>query len=137
MSGPIVCIDVSEVCAGRVDELKMLMTELVEFVRANEPRPIIYQMFLDQDGTMMTVIQVHPDSESMEFHMEAAASIFPRFSDLLTLFRIDIYGEPSDELIRRMRQKGRMLGDAPVVTHQLLAGLTRFGPLSERPGRAP
>ncbi len=115
----------------------MLMTELVEFVRANEPRPIIYQMFLDQDGTMMTVIQVHPDSESMEFHMEAAASIFPRFSDLLTLFRIDIYGEPSDELIRRMRQKGRMLGDAPVVTHQLLAGLTRFGPLSERPGRAP
>jgi quinol monooxygenase YgiN len=126
VSEPIVSIDVSQVREGKLEELKVLMRVLVEFVEANEHRPIAYQMFLDGDGTTMTVIQVHPDSASMEFHMEAAASIFPRFSDLLTLLRIDIYGEPNDELVRRMRQKGRMLGGAPVATHRLQAGLARF-----------
>jgi hypothetical protein len=137
VSEPIVSVDVSDVPEGKLEELKTLMKELVEFVEATEPRPIAYQMFLDQAGTKMTVIQVHPDSESMELHMEVAASLFPRFSDLLTLLRIDIYGEPSDELVRRMRQKGRLLGDAPVVEHRLHAGFTRFAPPGRTPGRAP
>jgi hypothetical protein len=135
VSEPIVSIDVSEVRRGRLEELKTLMKELAEFVEAKEPRPISYQMFLDPDGTMMTVIQVHPDSESMELHMELATSLFPRFSDLLTLARIDLYGEPSAELLRRMREKGRMLGDAPVVEHRLHAGFTRFGPRRGPPGQ--
>jgi len=130
VSEPIVSIDVSEVREGMLEDLKALMKELVEFVAANEPRPIAYQIFLDQAGSMMTVIQVHPDSASMEGHMEVAASLFRRFSDLLTLLRIDIYGEPSDELVRRMREKGRMLGDAPVAVHRLHAGFTRFEPRS-------
>lgn len=135
MSVPIVSIDVSEVRQGKLEQLKTLMKELVEFVEANEPRPIAYQMFLDQAGTMMTVIQVHPDSESMELHMDVAASLFPRFWDLLTLLRIDICGEPSDELVRRMGQKGRMLGDAPVLVHRLHAGFTRFGLQGGTPGQ--
>jgi hypothetical protein len=125
VSEPIVSIDVSEVREGKLEELKTLMKELGEFIEANEPRAVAYQMFLDQQGAMMTVIQVHPDSESMEFHMEVAASLFRRFSDLLTLLRIDIYGEPSDRLVRRMQQKGRMLGNAPVIVHRPHVGFMR------------
>src|SRR5262245_20458689 len=109
---PLVSIDVSRVKEGRLDELKPLMKELAGFVEANEPRPLSYQMFLDPDETSMTVIQVHPDSASMEFHMQAAAELFPRFAGLLSLSRIDLYGEPSEALVRLMRDKGRMLGGA-------------------------
>jgi quinol monooxygenase YgiN len=122
----MVCIDVSEIREGKLEELESLMKELVDFVEANEPRPIAYQMFVDEDSRTMTVVQVHPDSASMEFHMHAAAAIFPRFSPLLTLSRIDLYGDPSDELVRLMRQKGQMLGGAPVAIHRQLAGVTRF-----------
>jgi quinol monooxygenase YgiN len=137
VSEPIVSIDVSEVREGKIEELKTLMKELVEFVEANEPRPIAYQMFLDQNGTMMTVVQVHPDSESMEFHIDVAASLFRRFPDLLTLLRIDIYGKPSAELVRQLRKKGRMLGGAPVVAHQLQAGFVRFEPGNQGRDQAP
>jgi hypothetical protein len=125
---PLVSIDVSRVTEGRLDELKSLMRELARFVDDNEPRPLSYQMFLDPEGMSMTVIQVHPDSASMEFHMQAAAALFPRFAGLLTLSRIDLYGEPSETLVRLMRDKGRLLGGAPVIVHRMEAGFTRFSP---------
>jgi hypothetical protein len=38
---------------------------------------------------------------------------------------LDVYGEPSEELLELLRRKVRMLGDATVVVHELQAGFTR------------
>jgi len=126
MSDLIVSIDSSEIHEGRLEELKTAMKELVGFVDANEPRPIIYQVYLNEDGTQMTVVQVHPDSASMEFHMSVAGPAFPRLSEFVTLSRIDIYGEPTDELLEQMRQKARVLGNASLAVHELHVGFTRL-----------
>jgi hypothetical protein len=40
MSEPLVLIDSSEIGEGKLEELKTAMKELVEFVKANESRPI-------------------------------------------------------------------------------------------------
>jgi quinol monooxygenase YgiN len=127
MSEPIVSIDSSEIHEGRLEELKTAMKELVEFVDANEPQPIVYNVYLNEDGTRMTVVQVHPDSASMEFHMTVAGSAFPKFSEFVTLSRIDIYGKPTAKLLEQMRQKARALGNAALVVHELHAGFTRLG----------
>lgn len=127
MSEPIVFIDSSEICEGKLEELRTAIEELVEFVRANEPRPIAYNVYIQEDGSRMTVVQVHPDSASMEFHMEVAGPAFPRFVELIKLLTMDVYGEPSDHLMEQMRQKVRLLGDGTVVVHQLDAGFARFG----------
>jgi len=127
MSEPIVVIDSSEVREGKLEELKTAIKELVEFVEANEPRPIAYNVYLKEDGTRMTVVQVHPDSVSMEFHMKVAGPAFPKFVELVKLSTMDVYGKPSDDLLGRMRQKVQMLGDATVVVHKLHAGFARFG----------
>lgn len=127
MSEPIVTVDSSEIHEGKLEELKTAMKELVEFVDANEPQPIAYNVYFNEDGTRMTVVQVHPDSASMEFHMNVAGSAFPKFSELLTLSRIDIYGKPSDKLLEQMRQKAQMLGDAALVVHEQHAGFIRLG----------
>jgi quinol monooxygenase YgiN len=124
---PLVVIDSSEIREGKIDELKAALTQLVEFVEANEAEPIAYSIYLDEDGSRMTVMQIHPSSASMEFHLRLAGPIFQKFTDLLVLSRVDFYGTPSDALLEQMRQKAGLLGNAPVVVNELHAGFARFG----------
>jgi quinol monooxygenase YgiN len=126
MSEPIVLIDSSLVRQGKLEDLKTAMKELVEFVEANETRPTTYNVFFSEDETLMTVVQVHPDSASVEFHMKEAAHLFPKFTAFINLQTMDIYGKPSAELLERMQQKAQMLGSAPVAVHDLHAGFARF-----------
>jgi hypothetical protein len=71
------------------------MKELAEFVEANEPR-IIANVYFDDVGNRMTVVHVHPDSASFEFHMDLAGPVFRRLAELVILSSIHIYGEPSE-----------------------------------------
>jgi hypothetical protein len=111
-----------------LEELKTAMKELVDFVEANEPRPIAYNTYVSEDGTRMTVVQVHPDSESIELHMKVAGPIFAKFARLLEMSRMEVYGTPGRALLEQLRKKARMLGlnETPSV-HVMSAGFTRFG----------
>jgi hypothetical protein len=124
---PIVVIDSSEIREGKIEELKTALTRLVEFVEANEAEPIAYSIYIDEDGRRMTVMQIHPNSASMELHMRLAGPIFRTFTELLVLSRVDFYGTPSGALLEQMRQKAELLGNAPVVVNELHAGFARFG----------
>ena len=124
---PIVVIDSSEIREGKIDELKTALTELVEFVEANEAEPIAYSIYIDEEGSRMTVMQIHPSSASMELHMRLAGPIFRKFTELVLLSRVDFYGTPSDAVLEQMRQKAQLLGNAPVVVNEFHAGFARFG----------
>lgn len=127
MSEPIVYIDSSEIREGKLEELKTSMNELVEFVEANEPRLIAYNVYFKEDGTRMTVVHVHHDSASLEFHVRVAGPLFPKFAEFIKLLTIDVYGKPSDDLVEQMRQKAQMLGNGTVLVHELHAGFARLG----------
>jgi len=126
MSEPVISIDTSSIRDGKLDELKRAVADLVEFVRSNEPRPIAYQVYVDDIASRMTVVQVHPDSASMEYHMTVAGPAFAGFAELVTLSTLDVYGKPSGELLELLRRKVQMLGDATVVVHDLQAGFARI-----------
>jgi quinol monooxygenase YgiN len=126
MSEPLISLDTSLIREGRLDELKEVVAELVEFVRSNEPRPIAYEVYFDEAGSRMTVVQVHPDSASMEYHMTVAGPAFAGFAELVTLSTLDVYGKPSEELLELLRRKVQLLGDATVVVHDLQAGFARI-----------
>ena len=125
-AAPLIAIDSSEIREGKIDELKIGLAELVEFVEANEPEPIAYSIYIDEAGSRMTVVQIHPSSESMEVHMKLAGPIFQKFTELVVLSRIDFYGTPSDALLAQMLQKAEMLGNARLVVNELHAGFARF-----------
>ena len=127
MTEPIVYIDSSEIREGKLEELKTAMNELVEFIEANEPRLIAYNVYFKEDGSRMTVVHVHPDSASLGFHMKVAGPLFPKFAEFIKLLTIDVYGKPSDDLVEQMRQKAQMLGNGTVLVHELHAGFARFG----------
>ena len=132
MQAAIVAIDSSEVVDGKLEELKAAISDLVAFVDSNEQRPIAYHIYLNAPGTLMTVVQVHPDSASMEFHMKIAAPAFAKFVDLVKLSTLDIYGTPSDGLLALLRQKVALLGQATVAVHEKQAGFMRLGARLER-----
>ena len=129
MVQPLVVVDTSAVREGMLVPLQAAMDDLVRFVEANEPRVLSYSVHFDEQGTRMTVVQVHPDSASMELHLEAAAPLFSRVKDLVTLETMDVYGAASEALLDKLRRKARMLGTATLVVHPLHAGIARFDSL--------
>ena len=126
MPTPILVVDSSEIRAGKLGEVKAGVEELVAFVEANEAEPLAYDIYFDEAGTLMTVVQIHPDSASLERHLTVAAPVFRKFADLLTLVNVDVYGKASEAALEQIRSKARMLGDAPLVVHELHAGFSRF-----------
>jgi hypothetical protein len=129
--GPIavVYIDRSEIREGKAEELRAGVRELVDFVEAHEPQLIAYAFHIGEDGGEMTVVAVHPDSASLELHIEVAGEEFRKLAHLLTLRDIRIYGRPSDRALTLLRQKAEMLGDgATVLVHEPYAGFARRPP---------
>ena len=129
MPDGIVYVDTSDVREGALEELKTASKELVGFVEANEPQLLAYNVYFSDDGTRMTVVHVHPDAASLEYHMEVAGPVFPQFVELVTLSSIHIYGEPSEKLLKQLHEKARLLGHGAVIVAGLHAGFTRFAVL--------
>ena len=126
VSDLIVSIDWSEVREGKLDELRTAMEALVDFVETHEHRPLAYEVYFNGGGTTMTVLQIHPDPASMEYHMRVAAPEFAKVKDLLSLSAIEIYGTPSEALLDQMQQKARLLGGATLDVYDLHAGFSRL-----------
>ena len=125
MSDAIVYVDTSDVREGALEELKAGIKELVDFIDANEPRIIAYNVYFTDDGSRMTVVHVHPDSASLEYHMEVAGPVFRQFVELVTLSSIHIYGDASEKLLKQVHEKAQLLGRGAVVVAALHAGFTR------------
>lgn len=124
-SAPLVYVDTSDVREGALEELKGAVAELAEFVETNVPRIVAYSAFFSDDGRQMTVVHVHADAASLDQHMEVGGPEFGKFSELLTLKSIHVYGEASDKAIELMRDKVRMLGSGDVTVHHPHAGFIR------------
>jgi hypothetical protein len=121
----IVYVDTSEVRSGQLEELKAAMEDLTEFVKANEPRLLAYNVYFSDDGDRMTVLHIDPDSASLEFHMNVAGPKFPPIGEFINMLAIDVYGDPGDALVGRLRQKSELLGSGTVRIHELHAGFAR------------
>lgn len=126
MSEPLVYVDTSEVREGARAELEVAIAELAAFVEANEPRLLAYNAYLSDDGRRMTVMHVHPDPESLEFHMDVAGPQFRKFADLIELTSIRIYGRPSAKALAQLAEKAELLGAERVVVQEPLAGFSRW-----------
>jgi len=125
MSETIVYIDKSRVKEGCLDDLEAAMTELVAFVDANEPDVQAYSVYFDEDGSRMTVVQIHPDADSLAYHMDVAGPKFPPIGAFIELESIDVYGPLSEDLVKLLEEKASMLGSGRVSIHDLHRGIDR------------
>jgi hypothetical protein len=78
MSEPFIFIGTHTLREGKLEGFKKACRELVEVVEANEPRLIAFNIYVNEDGTEATVVQVHPDPDSMLFTCRWPASTSAR-----------------------------------------------------------
>jgi hypothetical protein len=124
--GPVIYIDRSTVHEGRWEELEAGIRTLVDFVESRQPQMAAYGFYLDEDANEMTVVSVHPDSASLERHVEVGSPEFEKLGPFLQLREIEVFGRLGDRAVELLQQKASSLGETWAVTlHEQFAGFDR------------
>lgn len=126
MAEPIYYIDRSDIHEDKLADVRNLMRDLADFVEEREPQLIAYHFYIDESESTMTTVAVHPDSASMERHLELGGPKFRAFGAFIRMRSIDVYGRPSPVGVERIREKAEMLGGGTVTFHTLQAGFSRL-----------
>lgn len=127
MTETIVYVDRSTINEGQAAIVKEKIKDLVRFIDQHEPQLLGYQFFFDENADRMTVIAIHPDSASLETHMDVGRTAFASFADYIDMRAIEVYGEPSARVMELLEDKADMLGEAGrVEVHSPQGGFMRF-----------
>ena len=127
MTEPFIFIQTAPIKEGMLEGYKQDFTETVELVKAKHPRMIHFASYINEEGTEQTVIQVHPDAESMRLHMQVAAEHIrekgPRNLDFSKM-QIEVYGNPTEPVLELMRELAG--SGVPVRIKTLASGFHRL-----------
>lgn len=84
MNGPFTFVTTYKLKPGQVEGYKEWVKGLCAYVESNEPRMIAFNLYLDEEGASVTGVQVHPDAESMQSHMQVVGDyITQAYGDFL------------------------------------------------------
>lgn len=105
MSTPFVHVGTFTIKPGMLEEARKRLAEHADLVETNEPRLIAFHFYLDQAGTKGSVVQVHPDAASMEFHMRLIAEHLSGAFEVIDKIVSDQYfGAMTDSLAETLSQ---------------------------------
>ena len=124
MAGPLIYVGKHAIKKDKEDLARAASQELARFVEENHPRFLHFQLDISDDGREMTVLQVHPDEESMGLHMQLAGErIAAAYEFLDKTADIQIFGDPSEAFTAQIHQ---MAMGAPVMIHRTEFGFSRL-----------
>lgn len=126
MAGPFIFIGTHRLRDGTLESFQADSKALAEVVESNEPRMIAFNVFANEEGTEVSVVQVHPDAESMMLHMQVVRQhITDAYANSLdATTSMVVYGPPSDEVLAMMTHLASP-GVPVSVKPRHLAGFTR------------
>ena len=124
MPGPIVFVGTHRIHEGKLDVAKDASADLAQFVRDNHPRVLHFEIYIDDEALEMTVIQIHPDEDSLMLHMQLAGDRLARAYEFLDTVVVRMYGNAS-EPFRQMAMGGRedVRFERPFTGFSRLAGV--------------
>jgi hypothetical protein len=125
MAEQLIFIGTYTIKEGKLEDFKQYSEELCKFVEANEPRLIHFALYINEDGTEVSVVQVHPDEASMTSHMQVVSEHLVHACEFLdTTKSVQVYGTPSDSLVEQLKQASEP--GTPLVVKSELAGFFRL-----------
>ena len=125
MSEAFIFIGTHTIREGKLEDFKKSCGELLEVVEANEPRLIAFNFYTNEDQTEVSIVQVHPDADSMLFHMQLAHEhINQATEELLDTRDMQIYGTPNDAVLGMIKELSQA-GVPLIVKPNHLGGFTR------------
>lgn len=124
VAGSLIYVGTHAITPGKLNVAKEVSREMGAFLDANHPRMLHFGIYIDDDAHEMTVIQIHPDEDSLVLHLQLARERIARAYDFLdATTRINIYGRPSDALAEQIKQ---MAMGAPLRFNGATGGFSRL-----------
>ena len=125
MADPFIFIGTHQIAAGKLDEFKRDCRELVEIVERHEPQLLSFNFYFNEDESEVSVVQVHPDADSMLFHMQVAHEhITEAAEEQLVTKDIQIFGAPNEVVLGMIEQLSQS-GVPLIVKPKHFSGFTR------------
>ena len=127
MAQPFIFISTFRLKQGQLEAFKEMCSGLVEMVQSSEPRLIAFNLYANEDGTEVSNVQVHPDADSMLFHLrllrEHIGGAVGDEGPIDITVNNQIFGTPSDALLEML---GEFDPGVPLTIRPLpVAGFTR------------
>jgi len=129
MRAPFIFVGTHRVKPGKREEFTKYFTELcVGVVEPNEPRLHSFFGYATPGSDVVTVVQVHPDADSMATHMTLIMEhISESYADYLEPgSTVQIYGTLSDELAQTVAGALQGSTDETVIIREPFAGFSRL-----------
>ena len=107
MTSPFIFIGTYEFQPGKAEEFKTYWKEFWStVVEPREPRLLAFNAYVDSEDSRVTIVQVHPDAESMAFHMSVIPEhVAKAYAEVLEPGGDhQVYGVPGPQLLTALRQ---------------------------------
>ena len=131
MTEPVVYVSTWRIKEGKFEEYRRFYAELVKIVDEKEPRVAAFLAFANEELTQITNVHVHPDSETLDRHMEVIGETMGLLPDDLTAMThhlepvgVEVFGTPGGKAAEM--DKGLADAGVPFTTKpRYLGGFTR------------
>jgi hypothetical protein len=125
---PFIFIATNRLKPGALATERRRVPELVEFIERSEPQLLAFNEYVDTARGETTVVQIHPDSHSMEIHLDVVRErASAAYADTIeSTSSIQTFGPPSPTVLALLRtQAGSGVPITSFTDH--LGGFTRLG----------
>jgi hypothetical protein len=98
MPGPFIVKTVSRIHAGKAAAYRPRVEEICQLAEEREPRLLAFHIYVTEDEDSEVVVQVHPDAESMQHHLQVLGEKVRATAEYTDFESLEIYGELNDAL---------------------------------------
>src|SRR5205823_4485857 len=103
MSGPFIYVGTWTIKPGKLEVARKALAEHADFIETNEPRLIAFHIYFDEQGSKAGVVQLHPDAESMDFHMKLLSEHLAGASEFIgEILSEQAFGQPTDSFAKEL-----------------------------------
>ena len=103
MFEPIVFISHFKIKDGKFDDLEQFHQHVTEQIKTNKPGTVAFLQYLNEDKTQLSIVQVFPDAESFDLHVEGVDERAKAAFELVEPTSREVYGMPSERVMEMLR----------------------------------
>ena len=105
---------------GKIEECKEMVQKMSRVVEYSKPGTINYRFYLSRSETKCVVHETYANSEAALAHIRGVASqtILPKIFSVTRMSRLEVYGNPSEELQKALTSFGSQI-------YNIFAGFSR------------
>jgi hypothetical protein len=125
MPAPFIVKSVSRIHPGKAEAYQPVAAEFCRVAQENEPRLLAFHIYVTEDRSSEVVIQIHPDAESMQHHLQVMGEKVRETFAYTDFESLEIYGQPNEALSEWIP---RVTEGIPFTLHPVQwGGFTRLG----------